>query len=86
MVENYLSWNLIGADGMLVGLLAVAEEVADVDEGQRDAEPHGAHAEHRGEGNGAAGMLAPDEEVDEDPHREHQARVEGRRQESRRLS
>jgi hypothetical protein len=32
---------------MLVGLLAIAEEVADVDEGQGDAEPHGAHMSMR---------------------------------------
>ena len=70
---------------MFIGLLPVAEEVADVDEGQGDAEPHGAHAQHGGEGNGAGGVLAPDEKVDKNAHGEHQAGIQGGREKCGRL-
>ena len=76
-----LPGDLVGADGLLVGLLAVAEVVAEVDEGEGDAEPHGAHGDHRAEGDGARGVLAPDEEVGEDAEREDDARVERGRDE-----
>jgi len=70
---------------MLIGLLPVAKEVSHVDEGQGDAEPHGAHAQHGGEGDGPGGVLPPDEEVDENSHSKHQAGVQGGRQECSRL-
>jgi hypothetical protein len=70
---------------MLIRLLPVAEKVSDVDEGQGDAEPHSAHAEHGSEWDSAARVLAPDEEIDEDAHSKDQAGVQGSRQESRGL-
>jgi hypothetical protein len=71
---------------MLIGLLPVAKEVADIYEGQRDAEPHGAHAEHGGEGDGPGRVLPPDEEVDEYSHGEDQAGIKGGGQKCCRLS
>ena len=73
--------NLVGSHRLLIGLLPVAEVVPDVNEGQRDAEPHGSHRQHGGEGDGSGRVLAPDEEVDEDPERENDAGVEGGGQE-----
>ena len=66
---------------MLVRLLPVPEVVSEEDQRQGDAEPHGAHAQHGGEGDGAAGVFAPDEEVDEDPDPQHDTGVQGRSQE-----
>ena len=64
---GHLPWDLISSNRLFVGLLAVSEVVSDVDERQGDPEPHGAHRQHCREGNCAARVLAPDEEVDEDP-------------------
>ena len=76
-----LSWNLVGPDRLFIRLFPVSKVVANVDEGQGDAEPHGAHGEHGCEGDSAARVLAPDEEVDEDTKREDDARVQGGSQE-----
>ena len=72
----HLPGDLVGAHGLFVGLLPVTEEVADVDQGKRNAEPHGAHRQHRGERDGAAGMFVPDEEVDEEPQAENDPGVQ----------
>jgi len=80
VIKPYLSGNLVGSNGLLVRLFAVAKVVAHVDQGQRNAEPHGAHAEHGGERDGAGGVLAPDEQVDEETEREDDARIENGRQ------
>ena len=76
-----MSWNLVGPDRLLIRLFPVSKVVSNVDEGQGDAEPHGAHGEHGSEGDSATGMFAPDEEVDEDAEGEDDARVQSGGQE-----
>lgn len=65
----------------MVGRLPEAEVVADVDEREGDAEPHGSHRQHGGEGDGSRAVLAPDEEVDEEPEAEDDTGVQGGRRE-----
>ena len=78
--KTNLSGYLIGSHRMFVRLLSITKEVSEVDEGQGDAEPHGAHAQHGGEGDGSARVFAPDEEVDEYTNPQHNAWVQGRTQ------
>ena len=49
---RHLSRDLIGAHGMLVGLLAKAKVEAGKDERKGDAKPHAEQGQHGGEGNG----------------------------------
>ena len=68
---------LVCPDRLLIGLLSVSEVVADVDERQRDPEPHGPHRQHRRKRDGPARVLSPDEKVDENSEGKDDAGVEG---------
>jgi hypothetical protein len=61
---------------MLEGLFAVSKVVAEVDQGQRYAEPETKQRQHGGEWNGTARVLAPDEEVQEEARAEYDSRVQ----------
>ena len=78
----------VGLGGVLDGVPLVAEVGAGESEGYRDAEPEHEQREHGAEGDGARGLLSPDEEVeheedDEDDAGEHEGlgrvRVRGER-------
>ena len=71
-----LSWDLIGANWVLVGLLAEAKVESREDKRERDAEPHAEEGQHGGEGYSTRGVLAPDEEVQEEPHAKHNTGIE----------
>lgn len=48
---------------MREGLLTKAEEIAEIDERQRDAEPEAQQGYHGGEGHSAGAVLSPYEEI-----------------------
>jgi hypothetical protein len=61
---------------MLEGLFTVSKIVAEVDQGQRYAEPETKQRQHGGERHGTARVLAPDEEVQEEAGAEDDSRVQ----------
>ena len=79
--KGYLSGDLICPDGMLVRMFPVSEVVTQEDEREGDAEPHGSHRQHGGEGDGTTAVLPPDEQVDEEADPEDNPGVEGGREE-----
>ena len=60
----------------------VSEVVSEVDERQGDAEPHGSHGEHGGEGDRPARVLPPDEQVHKEANAKDYPGVQGCREES----
>lgn len=67
---------------MSEGLLAIAEEVAEIDERKRDAEPEAEQDHHRAEGNRAGALLTPYEEIQEEARLKDDAGIKRRRLQS----
>ena len=74
--NTYLSGYLIGPDWVLIGLFSVPKIVPQEHQRQGDTKPHSPHRQHGDEGDGTAGVFAPDEKVDEKSDTKHEARIE----------
>ena len=61
-----LSRDLVGSHRMLVGLFSVSEEISEEYQGQGDSKPHGDYSNDCHEGDGSAGVFAPDKKIDEE--------------------
>lgn len=72
-----LARDLIGPHWVLEGLLAVTEVVAEIHKWKRDPKPQQQQRDHRRERDSSAGVLLPDEEVEEESRPKHDGRVEG---------